>query len=65
MSPVTLRSNRGIPASVRVLAVTDCALGSLTQDGKFRQELLFRLNVIYVVALLLRARRENTQGSTS
>ena len=42
-----------------MLAVTDCALVSLMQYGKFREDLFFRLNVIRVVLLLLRARREN------
>ncbi len=52
-------SNRSTTADVRVLAATNRDLGQLMQQGKFRDDLFYRLNVIPVVLPPLRERRED------
>ena len=52
-------SNRSTTADVRVLAAANRDLGQLMQQGKFREDLFYRLNVIPVVLPPLRERRED------
>jgi two-component system, NtrC family, response regulator AtoC len=52
-------SNQSTTADVRVLAATNRDLGQLMQQGKFREDLFYRLNVIPVVLPPLRERRED------
>jgi transcriptional regulator with PAS, ATPase and Fis domain len=54
-----LGSNQSTTADVRVLAATNRDLGQLMQQGKFREDLFYRLNVIPVVLPPLRERRED------
>jgi Nif-specific regulatory protein len=54
-----LGSNHATTADVRVLAATNRDLGQLMQQGKFREDLFYRLNVIPVVLPPLRERRED------
>jgi len=49
-------SNRPIPVDVRVLAATHRDLNALVAEGKFRQDLLYRLNVVPVEMPSLRDR---------
>jgi formate hydrogenlyase transcriptional activator len=49
-------SNRPIPVDVRVLAATHCDLYALVAEGKFRQDLLYRLNVVPIEMPSLRDR---------
>ena len=49
-------SDRPIPVDVRVLAATHRDLDKLVSEGKFRQDLLYRLNVVPITMPSLRER---------
>jgi formate hydrogenlyase transcriptional activator len=49
-------SNKPIPVDVRVLAATHRDLEKLVSEGKFRQDLLYRLNVVPIEMPSLRTR---------
>ena len=49
-------SNKPIPVDVRVLAATHRALEKLVSEGKFRQDLFYRLNVFPIAVPPLRER---------
>jgi formate hydrogenlyase transcriptional activator len=49
-------SDRPIPVDVRVLAATHRDLDKLVSEGKFRQDLLYRLNVVPIAMPSLRER---------
>jgi len=51
--------NRTIKVDVRILAATNQDLESRVQQGQFRQDLFYRLNVIPIVIPPLRERRED------
>jgi two-component system response regulator AtoC len=53
-----LGSNRTIQVNVRVMAATHRDLTRAIQDGTFREDLYYRLNVIKIVIPPLRQRRE-------
>jgi len=53
-----LGSNRTIKVNVRVMAATHRDLSKAIQEGTFREDLYYRLNVIKVVIPPLRERRE-------
>ncbi len=48
-----------IPVDVRVIAATHCNLEQMVAEGKFREDLYYRLNVIPVVIPALRERPED------
>jgi transcriptional regulator with GAF, ATPase, and Fis domain len=52
-------SGEPIRVDVRVLAATHCDLEQLIREGRFRQDLYYRLNVISIAVPPLRERRED------
>jgi DNA-binding NtrC family response regulator len=51
--------NQTLHADVRVIAATNKNLEKLVQEGKFRDDLFFRLNVVRITMPLLRERKED------
>jgi DNA-binding NtrC family response regulator len=56
---VPVGSNRALPIDVRVVAATNLPADRLSDEGRFRQDLLFRLNTIEIQLPPLRARRDD------
>lgn len=54
-----LGSDREVPVNVRVIAATNVDLRKLLAEGRFREDLFFRLNVITVTTPPLRRHPEN------
>jgi formate hydrogenlyase transcriptional activator len=52
-------SNRAIPVDVRVLAATNRDLDTLVAEGKFRQDLFYRLSVVPIQIPSLRERADD------
>jgi len=55
-----LGSTKGHPTDVRVIAATHCNLEQMVRDGSFRQDLLYRLNVVRLHLPPLRERAGDT-----
>jgi DNA-binding NtrC family response regulator len=56
---VPVGSNRPVPIDVRVVAATNLTTDKLTDETRFRQDLLFRLNTIEIHLPPLRGRRDD------
>jgi len=54
-----LGSNLTISLDVRILAATNCDLELAVKEGRFREDLYYRLNVVTIRIPLLRQRRED------
>ncbi|ACA86007.1 sigma-54-dependent transcriptional regulator [Shewanella woodyi] len=54
-----LGSNKTVPLDIRIIAATKVDLDSLCKTGEFRQDLLYRLNLVTVSIPALRERRED------
>ena len=54
-----LGSNKVIPFDARVIAATSCDLAALVRQGKFREDLFYRLNVLPIRVPPLRERRSD------
>lgn len=52
-------SNKAVDIDVRVIAATNLAKDQLSEDSRFRQDLLFRLNTVEIVLPPLRDRRDD------
>ena len=52
-------SNTPIQVDVRIIAATNRSLAGMVEEGTFREDLYFRLNVLGIVMPPLRARRED------
>ncbi|WP_018968653.1 sigma-54-dependent transcriptional regulator [Rubritalea marina] len=52
-------SSTSIPVDVRVITATNKNLAQLVQDGSFREDLFFRLNVVPIQLPALRERRDD------
>ena len=56
---IPVGANRPVPVDVRVIAATNCPPEQLSDEGRFRQDLLFRLNTVEIELPPLRERRED------
>jgi len=52
-------SNRVIKVDVRIIAASSCGIRSLITNGKFREDLFYRLNIINITLPPLRTRRDD------
>jgi DNA-binding NtrC family response regulator len=56
---IPVGANKPVPIDVRVIAATNCPAEQLADEGRFRQDLLFRLNTVEIELPPLRERRED------
>lgn len=54
-----LGTNESKPTDIRLISATNCDLNDAVANGKFRQDLLFRINTIHIHIPPLRNRRED------
>jgi DNA-binding NtrC family response regulator len=58
---VRLGTNREIPIDVRLICATNMPLYQMVNEGKFRQDLLYRINTVEILLPPLRERLEDIQ----
>jgi DNA-binding NtrC family response regulator len=56
---IPVGANRPVPIDVRVIAATNLSIDRLSDESRFRQDLLFRLNTVEIELPPLRERRED------
>ena len=56
---IPVGANKPVPIDVRMIAATNCPIEQLSDEGRFRQDLLFRLNTVEIELPPLRERRED------
>jgi len=54
-------SNAEIPIDIRLISASNVPLAQLAADGKFREDLLYRINTVEIVLPPLRERRDDIQ----
>ena len=52
-------SNKPIPIDIRLISATNCNLSKMVTQGKFREDLLYRINTVHISAPPLRERKED------
>lgn len=58
-SIVRVGSNESIPINIRLICATNCNLEEMVAKGKFREDLLYRINTIHIEIPPLRERKED------
>lgn len=58
-SVVRVGSNVPIPVNIRLICATNCKLEEMVAQGKFREDLLYRINTIHIEIPPLRERKED------
>lgn len=58
-SVVRVGSNEPIPVNIRLICATNCDLEEMVAKGKFRENLLYRINTIHIEIPPLRERKED------
>lgn len=58
-SIVRVGSNQAIPIDIRLICATNCRLEEMVAQGKFREDLLYRINTIHLEIPPLRERKED------
>ena len=56
-SVVRVGSNEPIPVNIRLICATNCDLEEMVAKGKFREDLLYRINTIHIEIPPLRERQ--------
>ncbi len=52
-------SNKPVPIDIRLICATNCNLPEMVTQGKFREDLLYRINTIHIAAPPLHQRQED------
>ncbi len=52
-------SNKQIPVDIRIIAATNCDLAKMVEEGQFREDLYYRLNVLPIHVPPLRKRHDD------
>ncbi|WP_455672859.1 sigma-54-dependent transcriptional regulator [Phocaeicola sp.] len=58
-SVVRVGSNEPVPVNIRLVCATNCNLEEMVVQGKFREDLLYRINTIHIEIPPLRERKED------